>query len=239
MHSALRLTNRPADVEQLEALCRAYGDLTGTYVNPDDAEAASAVGGDSLLGAFLSVSSARADTDTQELHNAVRDNLLDKVAYRDFVQKVFAWRDNYPSTENADPDEETEERNTWRSLTREIRRQLGGDPRLGQFLQQVDLRQKTTPPGASDVQCLTIHLAKGKEFQHVYLIGLVEEELPSYRAIRGTPSAIEEERRTCFVAITRVQSSLTLTHASSYFGWPKQPSRFLGEMAPHSGDITC
>ena len=122
------------------------------------------------------------------------------------------------------------------SLTAEIRSQFGTEPPLGQFLQQVDLRQKTPPPSADDVQCLTIHLAKGKEFQHVYLTGLVEDELPSYRAVKGGPSAIEEERRTCFVAITRVQSSLTLTHADSCFGWSKRPSRFLAEMGLLSGD---
>ena len=135
-----------------------------------------------------------------------------------------------PGTVSADPDEETEERSSWGSLTAEIRRQLGADPPLGQFLQQIDLRQKTPPPGANDVQCLTIHLAKGKEFQHVYLTGLVEEELPAYQAVQGGASAMEEERRTCFVAITRVQSSVTLTHADSYFGRSGQPSRFLKEM---------
>ena len=80
------------------------------------------------------------------------------------------------------------------------------------------------------MQCLTIHRAKGKEFQHVYLIGLAEGQLPSYHAIQSEDRAIEEERRNCFVAITRTQVSLTLTRAESYFGWPKQPSRFLREM---------
>ena len=82
-------------------------------------------------------------------------------------------------------------------------------------------------------------MAKGKEFQHVYLTGLAEEQLPSYQAVQGGPSAMEEERRNCFVAITRVQCSLTLTHADSYFGWSKQPSRFLAEMELHSGDSEC
>lgn len=128
---------------------------------------------------------------------------------------------------------------TFHGLTREIRHQLGADPPLGQFLQQIDLRQKTPPPRPTHVQCLTIHLAKGKEFQHVYLTGLVEEQLPSYQAVQGGSSAMEEERRSCFVAITRVQCSLTLTHADSYFGWPEQPSRFLAEMGLHAGSMAC
>ena len=236
VHAALRLTNRPADVEQLAALCRAYFDVTGACVDPEDAVAESAIGGDSLLAGFVMASSACSGTDAPALLATVGDNLLDGANYREFVQDVLAWRDSHTGGGRADLDEETVERRTWASLAAEIRSQLGADPPLGQFLQQIDLRQKTLPPGTDDVQCLTIHLAKGKEFQHVYLTGLVEEELPSYRALQGGSSALEEERRTCFVAITRVQSSLTLTHAGSYFGWSKQPSRFLREMGLLSGN---
>jgi DNA helicase-2/ATP-dependent DNA helicase PcrA len=41
---------------------------------------------------------------------------------------------------------------------------------------------------------------------------------------------MQEERRNCFVAITRTQESLTLTFSDKVFGWLKQPSRFLAEM---------
>ena len=239
LHSALRLSNRPADLEQLPALCRACYDLTAARVQPEDAEAESVLGGDSLLAGFLSAAAAGAGTNTRPLLDTLRGDLLDRVKYRDFVKNVLAWRDSHPRTVNTDPDEETEERSIWESLTREIRQQLGVDPPLGQFLQQIDLRQKAPPPRATDVQCLTIAMAKGKEFQHVYLTGLAEEQLPSYHAVQGTASAMEEERRNCFVAITRVQSSLTLTYADSYFGWSKQPSRFLAEMGLLSGNTGC
>ena len=239
LHSALRLSNRPANLEQLAALCRACYGLTAARVLPEDAEAESVLSGDSLLAGFLSAAAAGADTNSRPLLDTLRADLLDRVQYRDFVKNVLAWRDGHPRTGNTDPDEETEERSIWGSLTREIRQQLGADPPLGQFLQQIDLRQKTPPPRATDVQCLTIHMAKGKEFHHVYLTGLAEEQLPSYQAVQGGPSAMEEERRSCFVAITRVQCSLTLTYADSYFGWSKQPSRFLAEMGLSSGDAVC
>ena len=238
LHAALRLTNRPADRDQLAALCRAYRDLTGALVRPEDVEAESAIERDSLLAGFLSASSACANATALPLLDTLRRDLLERIKYSHFVANVLAWRDGQPSGVTGDDgtDEETEERNIWSSLTREIRQQLGADPPLSQFLQQIDLRQKTAPPRATDVQCLTIHLVKGKEFQHVYLTGLAEEQFPSYQAVQGDPSAMEEERRACFVAITRVQRSLTLTHADSYFGWPKQPSRFLAEMGLPSGD---
>jgi DNA helicase II / ATP-dependent DNA helicase PcrA len=52
---------------------------------------------------------------------------------------------------------------------------------------------------------MTIHSANGKEFDHVYVIGLAEDVLPSFQSLKaGENSAeMEEERRNCFVAITR------------------------------------
>ena len=79
---------------------------------------------------------------------------------------------------------------------------------------------------------MTIHGAKGKEFNYVYLIGMVEDELPSFQSKKKGDSSpeLEEERRNCFVAITRTIKTLTLSYADKYRGWPKSPSRFLYEM---------
>ena len=239
IHSSLRLLRRPGDTQQLALLCGAFHELTTARVHPTDAEAESALSGDPLLAGFVTVASSRAHTPAQPLLDTLRNDLLDRARYHEFIKNTFAWRDRTPRVADIDSDEESDEKNIWRFLTTEIGHHLGADLPLSQFLQQLDLRQKTSPPSAGDVQCLTIHLAKGKEFHHVYLIGLAEGQLPSFRAVRGGPAAMEEERRNCFVAITRVQSSLTLTHADSYFGWAKQPSRFLQEMDLHSGDIAC
>jgi DNA helicase-2/ATP-dependent DNA helicase PcrA len=86
---------------------------------------------------------------------------------------------------------------------------------------------------------MTIHGAKGKEFDHVYLIGMVEDELPSFQSRKkGDQSPeMEEERRNCFVAITRAIKTLTLSHAETYRGWPKKPSRFLFEMKLLNNDV--
>ena len=92
----------------------------------------------------------------------------------------------------------------------------------------------------------TIHGAKGLEYDTVYLIGMAEEILPSWHSVRkGNGSAgLEEERRSCFVAITRTKRHLILSRADSYKGRPRKPSRFLEEMgfldrscddASHSG----
>ena len=79
---------------------------------------------------------------------------------------------------------------------------------------------------------MTIHAAKGREFDFVYVIGLAQDIMPSFQSKKkGDQSPeMEEERRNCFVAITRTRECLVLSRAESYRGWSKEPSRFLNEM---------
>ena len=79
---------------------------------------------------------------------------------------------------------------------------------------------------------MTIHQAKGLQFKHVYLTGMAQDLFPSYRALQSGMNGpqVEEECRSCLVALTRAQNTLTLTRAEEYSGFPKQSSKFLKEM---------
>ena len=125
-----------------------------------------------------------------------------------------------------------EDRAAWQALSGEVGRAIGVPSDLERFLQELDLRSKEPPVGPNTVPLMTIHGAKGSEFDHVYLVGLVEDVLPDFRSIKKgdrTPE-FEEERRNCFVAVTRCRETLTISHAEKCSGWNKTPSRFLGEM---------
>jgi DNA helicase II / ATP-dependent DNA helicase PcrA len=83
-----------------------------------------------------------------------------------------------------------------------------------------------------EVALLTIHAAKGLEFDYVWVVGMAETVLPSWQSLKSDarPAELEEERRNCFVAITRTRQNLVLCRAREYRGWKKEPSRFLAEM---------
>ncbi len=108
-------------------------------------------------------------------------------------------------------------------------------PTLAGFLEEIALYTdiEQYDPEADAVVMMTMHSAKGLEFPHVFLAGMEEGLFPGARAI-GEPDEMEEERRLCYVAITRAKKSLTLTHAKQRLLYGRtsfnRPSRFLGEI---------
>ena len=109
------------------------------------------------------------------------------------------------------------------------------EPSLGGFLEEVALYTDLEQYNESDdaVVLMTMHAAKGLEFPNVFLVGFEDGLFPGMRAI-GEMEEMEEERRLCYVAITRAKEHLTVTHAKQRMIYGRTgaslPSRFLNEI---------
>ncbi|MGD0167090.1 MAG: UvrD-helicase domain-containing protein [Gaiellaceae bacterium] len=107
-------------------------------------------------------------------------------------------------------------------------------PALAEFLQEISLFSDSDAltEERSDVTLMTLHNAKGLEYRAVFIIGMEEGIFPHSRSIEE--QGIEEERRLCYVGMTRGMERLTLTHAASRSLYGRQgynlPSRFLDEL---------
>ncbi len=109
------------------------------------------------------------------------------------------------------------------------------DPSLAGFLEEIALYTDIEQYNDSDnaVVMMTMHSAKGLEFPHVFLVGFEDGLFPGMRSI-GDPEEMEEERRLCYVAITRAKKTLTISHARQRMLYGRTsgalPSRFLKEI---------
>ncbi|HWB14676.1 MAG TPA: UvrD-helicase domain-containing protein [Pirellulales bacterium] len=118
--------------------------------------------------------------------------------------------------------------------------QRAEEPTLAGFLDDValvgrdDQQDKESQLAKNAVVLMTLHSAKGLEFPQVYLVGMEEGILPHHRSIDAEGLAIDEERRLCYVGVTRAQDRLTMTLALNRNKWgksrPTTPSRFLFEL---------
>jgi len=111
----------------------------------------------------------------------------------------------------------------------------GATGSLTEFLEDISLASDLDKglPNEDKVSLMTIHMAKGLEFPHVFIVGLEEDLFPSAMSL-NTRSDLEEERRLFYVALTRAEKRAYLSFAQSRYRWGKltdaEPSRFIEEI---------
>ena len=183
--------------------------------------------------------------DTDELPARARNTIISLM--RDFAR----WRDLAKTTSPAElaptlldesgytaalQAEKTAEASGRLENLAELARAMEEYETLGDFLEHVSLvMDNDAADDAEKVTIMTIHAAKGLEFDNVFLPGWEEGVFPSQRSLdEGGLAALEEERRLAYVAITRARRRCTILHAANrriYGQWTSSiPSRFIAEL---------
>lgn len=230
--SLLRQMIRPLDRRNLVVLVESFNRIAHTSIACDHVIARAETTGYGFIATWLeAVLEQDLDPPIPRLIDLVKILTINPSATKAIIEGITAEF----SQGLYGPDNESdlaEDLSAWRELTRDIFGHIGKNAPLDQFLQELQLRSKEPTPKANTVTLMTIHGAKGREFDFVYVIGFAEDIMPSYQSKqKGDRSPeMEEERRNCFVAITRTKECLVLSRGEQYRGWQKQPSRFLVEM---------
>jgi DNA helicase-2/ATP-dependent DNA helicase PcrA len=185
-----------------------------------------------LLADILNDSGYRRFVEQDLEQRAERD--LEAVAPREMSQTSMWDTHTAPPTPQAAraPRKTVESRRDDLDLLAELERAAGEHTSLTDFLAEIALL--TALPENEDerdaVQLLTIHAAKGLEWPIVFVAGLEEGTLPHERSL-VEPTGVEEERRLCYVAMTRAKEQLLLSWAAlRHKGKPSIRSRFLDEI---------
>jgi DNA helicase-2/ATP-dependent DNA helicase PcrA len=115
---------------------------------------------------------------------------------------------------------------------------------LSDFLEEVALMSSVdTANDQQKVTLMTLHAAKGLEFPVVFMVGMEEGIFPTARAHEGGPKALEEERRLCYVGMTRAREELHLSYAGSRLQFGQRgynpASRFLTDMGHEIAEVSA
>jgi DNA helicase-2/ATP-dependent DNA helicase PcrA len=234
----------PSDWVSFSRLCKAtklpLGDATLDKIRlAGDSEGLSVLA--VLEGALLGHVSMRL---MQKQKDAIR-MLIDKVR---LLREIIASRplnealqeiiiqSGYMQVIKEDPETFEDRRENLESLTAKAF-EFESDERgsLTDFLAEIALRSSLDEAAGlrKRVHLMTMHNAKGLEFDYVFIVGLEEDLLPHINS-KDDPNGIEEERRLCYVAMTRARRRLTISACRRRFLWGGErsmiPSRFLAEM---------
>lgn len=176
------------------------------------------------------ISDVRMKAKTHSIAESVR-TLLERTQYMDEVRRLY---DN--------PDERESRSNSLQEVVNAVAayEDRESSPSLSDFLSETALAgremgsEKDKAAARNAVWLLTLHAAKGLEFPVVYMVGMEDGILPHHRSVAGEDEQIAEERRLCYVGITRAQETLTLSMCLARRKWgqlrPTTPSRFLYEI---------
>lgn len=167
------------------------------------------------FGEFLRT--VQAKVESEAMPGEIIEYVIDTINYRDYL------RDGTPQAEDR-------EENIGSLIS-----DAQSFASLADFLDEISLMSSVDTEQSTDtVTLMTLHAAKGLEFPVVYMVGLEEGIFPHSRVFDSGPAELEEERRLCYVGMTRARQELYLTYAGSRLQFGQRgynaPSRFLSDM---------
>ena len=184
------------------------------------------------LAAFSKLIAALSEKAKKEKLTALIKSVIDQTNYEDYLKTIYA-----PSRDEFETADERIE-NLKELLTVAKKYDATKEDGLASFLEEITLLQNIEKlrDGNERITLMTVHSSKGLEFPVVFIAGMEEGLFPHNRTL-FEPKELEEERRLCYVAVTRAKEQLIVTYSKyrRIFGTMEAnlPSRFIGEIPTH------
>jgi DNA helicase-2/ATP-dependent DNA helicase PcrA len=169
-----------------------------------------------------------------QIIEALRQMAKERVALHTLVLEAID-RSKYVDYLKEDPESYDERRQNISELVSKAAEWEAENPQgtLAEFLEELSLKTHSEKGGSDAVRMMTLHHGKGLEFTVVFLVGMEEDLFPHVNS-KENETAVQEERRLCYVGMTRAKDHLYLTHAKFRLLWGgsrmMKPSRFLSEI---------
>lgn len=178
-------------------------------------------GNNSQITSFIDlIEEFRRNKDIKKISEMVEE-VCDKTGYEKYIRELG-------------DDERFDNLTEFKRIANEYERNYGENITIEDFINQISIQSsENEEENLEQIKLMTIHAAKGLEFDNVFVIGFSEGIFPSPKTIEERKDmGIEEERRLCYVALTRARKRLFLTDSEGFTqsGKQKNPSRFLFEM---------
>lgn len=237
IYDMLKLANHRNDKKVLQQITALISSVTGKSIDWEKIMVQAEVADGDLLKILCSHFSGLFEDEGFE--KSIVLNLCEGKSFLQYIKDAFDWSDRHINMicEREAREQLWAEYEAEKKVWSDFQRNLGyvhnlEEMTIAAYMQEFSMVSKEAEPKEDNVQFLTIHASKGKEFDNVIIIGMVNDELPSYQSLKKglNSSELEEERRNCFVAITRTKKRLFMTYSEKYFGWTKKMSQFLVEM---------
>ncbi len=215
LYSVLDQACRPGDKRVFTALANAANAMAGIELNAGLLIAEAEAAGKSFLEQWSQSAIALENEIAKTIGGYAARLVQARGSWKAVLTEALPYLTGIGKSEEGLVSDASEDRAAWDTAAKAIRAEKGGAFDLAELLQGIALRPKEPPPDTSAVSLSTVHAAKGLEFDNVWVVGLAEDILPSWQSLKhnARPGDLEEERRNCFVAITRTKKTLVLSRA--------------------------
>lgn len=232
LKNCLELAYRPCNEMILKKLT-VFGNLVvGTNLNPETIIAEPLSTRTNYLEHWSNMMMRVDDPKAKKLAILAKELVNSRYSWKSIVEQALKILTEYSRTCTSHFYDINDDSESWQRLHNGILGEVASTIELAEYLKMMKSHSEVSPTDSTEVRLITVHNVNALEFDHVWMVGMVDGILPAQHSLNKEADQrfMDEERRLCVAGMTCAKKSLSFSYARSYNGFSKQPSRFLQVM---------